>query len=583
MFVYTGEEQTYEPVGFDSDTMNITDNATETNADTYNVKVSLKDNDNYLWTDYTYGDISFSFTIQRAEPDYVVPSLMATVGQVIGEVAMPDNFSLREDIVGTDSVGTVGSGATIYLTYTPDDPDNYLVVEDIEVTLTIVESLADVKTAKIAEIDALDDTLVEADYTVASWTAFQNAITADKTAVTAKASIAEINAYDVTARVSALVTIQSVVDDFADDNSTALALTTSTVAIADKTAINTAISAYNALAEEVKAELAAEKTLLDSLLGKIAELEAELALAEAKTDAKAELDIYVDSNDYRSAEQATLATAIADGKTAIDNSADTSAVSVALANAKTAINAIKTDAEYQVEEVATALAEAKTDAKAELDLYADSNDYRSAEQATLATAIADGKTAIDNSADIVLLDIALANAKTEIDEIKTDAEYQVEEVATATALANAKTAKIAEINALMATFSQSDYRAEEWAEIEDTFASAIASVNASSSLLSLGTAVDLVSLQSSVEEVLTDSEKTAEENNPAPPEVEEGDDPASTDDENGLALGLGLGLGLPLALGVVMLLLLFLNKFGVLGLGFVDKQKWLKFFHNSKK
>ncbi|MDR3002521.1 MAG: hypothetical protein LBU89_14840, partial [Fibromonadaceae bacterium] len=52
-----------------------------------------------------------------------------------------------------------------------------------------------------------------------------------------------------------------------------------TVAIADKAAVNAALTAYNALNTAVRALLTAEKTLLDNLLVKIGELEAEAEAA----------------------------------------------------------------------------------------------------------------------------------------------------------------------------------------------------------------------------------------------------------------------------------------------------------------
>ena len=100
----------------------------------------------------------------------------------------------------------------------------------------------------------------------------------------------------------------------------------------------------------------------------------------------------------------------------------------ALANAKSVIDEIKTDAELTAEEAAQALANAKTTAKANLETYVNAGDYRLAEQEELATAIANGKTAIDNATDVAGVETALANAKTVIDQIPTDAELTAEEI-----------------------------------------------------------------------------------------------------------------------------------------------------------
>ena len=160
------------------------------------------------------------------------------------------------------------------------------------------------------------------------------------------------------------------------------------------------------------------------------------ALATAKTNAKASLETYVNAEDYRQAQQTELATAIANGKTAIDNATDVAGVETALANAKSVIDEIKTDAELTAEETAQALANAKTTAKASLETYVNAEDYRQAQQEELATAIANGKTAIDNATDVAGVETALANAKTVIDNIETDAQITAKEPTITTTLSN---------------------------------------------------------------------------------------------------------------------------------------------------
>jgi len=160
------------------------------------------------------------------------------------------------------------------------------------------------------------------------------------------------------------------------------------------------------------------------------------ALVEAKTNAKTNLETYVNAEDYRQAQQEELATAIANGKTAIDNATDLASVETALLNAKTVIDEIKTDAELTAEETAQALANAKTTAKASLETYVNAEDYRQAQQEELATAIANGKTAIDNATDVAGVETALANAKTVIDNIETDAQITAKEPTITTTLSN---------------------------------------------------------------------------------------------------------------------------------------------------
>ena len=193
---------------------------------------------------------------------------------------------------------------------------------------------------------------------------------------------------------------------------------------ASKEKIDAARAAYDALSDDQKALVTNADALTTAETAYAA-----LELAQAKTDAKDTLDNYKNAADYREAQQTELANAITEGKEAIDAAADTDAVAAALANAKTAIDAIKTDAELTAEEE---LADAKADAKAELDSYKNAADYREAQQTELANAIADGEQAIDAATTVAEVNTALANAKTAIDAIKTDAQLTAEELAVET-------------------------------------------------------------------------------------------------------------------------------------------------------
>lgn len=86
-----------------------------------------------------------------------------------------------------------------------------------------------------------------------------------------------------------------------------------------------------------------------------------------------------------------------------------------------------TDVLFPEEEAAQALAKVKADAKAALDSYKKAADYREAQKAELAKAIADGKAAIDAAADVKAVEAALADAKAVLDTVKTDAQLTEEE------------------------------------------------------------------------------------------------------------------------------------------------------------
>lgn len=234
---------------------------------------------------------------------------------------------------------------------------------------------------------------------------------------------------------------------------------------------------------------------------------ADTTLADAKTAAKAALDSYAKAEDYRDAQKTELATAIANGKAAIDAAADTAAVDAALASAKTAIDGIKTDAELTAEEelaAAEALAAAKTAAKAQLDAYADADDYRDAQKTELATAITNGKAAIDAAADTAAIDAALASAKAVVDDIKTDAELTAEEELAAEALAAAKTAAKAQLD----TYADADdYRDAQKTELATAIANGKAAIDAATDTAAVNAA--LASAKTVIDAIETDAEITA--------------------------------------------------------------------------
>ena len=235
--------------------------------------------------------------------------------------------------------------------------------------------------------------------------------------------------------------------------------------------------------------------------------EKDAALTNAKALAKNALDTYVTASSYREAQKTALATAIANGKTAIDAAADSAAVDAAVAAAKTAIDAIPTDAELTAEEnaaAAQALAAAKTNAKTALDAYVDADDYREAQQTELATAIANGKTAIDAAADSAAVDAAVAATKTVIDAIPTDAELTTEENATAQALA---TAKANAKSALDAYVDADDYREAQQTELATAIANGKTAIDAATDAAGVDSA--LAAAKAEIDAIETDAEITA--------------------------------------------------------------------------
>ena len=262
-----------------------------------------------------------------------------------------------------------------------------------------------------------------------------------------------------------------------------------------KAKIDEARAAYDALTDAQKA-LVSNADALTTAETTYTELKAAADLAQAKTDAKAELAAYKNADDYRDAQKTELANAIAAGNEAIDAAADTAAVAAALASAKAVMGAIKTDAQLTAEE----LAAAKTAAKAQLAAYKNADDYRDAQKTELANAIAAGNEAIDAAADTAAVAAALASAKAVMGAIKTDAQLTAEE------LAAAKTAAKAQLAAYK---NADDYRETQQTELTNAIDDGIAAINAATNTDEVAAALEAA--KAVMDAIKTDAQLTAEE------------------------------------------------------------------------
>ncbi len=102
-----------------------------TNAGTYYVKATVAATNVYTGLEST----PVSFKINKATPEYTVPDgLKANVGQTLSDVTLPEGFSWMD--AETTSVGAKGSN-TFKVKYTPTDLNNYVVVENINVSIAV--------------------------------------------------------------------------------------------------------------------------------------------------------------------------------------------------------------------------------------------------------------------------------------------------------------------------------------------------------------------------------------------------------------------------------------------------------------
>lgn len=218
---------------------------------------------------------------------------------------------------------------------------------------------------------------------------------------------------------------------------------------------------------------------------------------EAKTAAIAELESYVSLSNYRDVEKAQVTAAIEAGKTAINSATTKEEVQTALASAKATIDAIKTAAQYEAEE----LAASKTSAISSLESYVSLDDYRDDEKELVTAAINEGKTKINAATSIAEVEAALSAAKAKIDEIKTKAEIEAEELASAKATA---------ISTLESYLDKTNYYDDQVGEIDNILAEGKASIEAAlnvsevnSTLVVYKEKLDAVLTKSQIDEIYT--------------------------------------------------------------------------------
>ena len=154
-----------------------------------------------------------------------------------------------------------------------------------------------------------------------------------------------------------------------------------------------------------------------------------ISIAEYKADKKAELSEYREGKadaDYFSAQVGELNGAIATANTAIDGASTTEAIDRAVADCKAALDAVKTKQAFI------------TAAQAELDGYkSEENYFRPEEAAQRSSIVQEAKADVAAAESAEAVNAIVAEAKTAIDALKTNAQYADEEFAALKATAKA--------------------------------------------------------------------------------------------------------------------------------------------------
>ena len=124
-YIYNGQAQTAEVSGYDPQTMQIA-GATATAAGTYTITVTP----NIRWKDFSADPVTVTWTVEKAEPQVTLPELEAKTGTVLKDIALPAHFSWK------NPDATVGTQTRFAVIYTPEDSDNYNVLElELEIKL----------------------------------------------------------------------------------------------------------------------------------------------------------------------------------------------------------------------------------------------------------------------------------------------------------------------------------------------------------------------------------------------------------------------------------------------------------------
>ena len=87
---------------------------------------------------FNTAEVAVTVNVAKANPNYEIPAnLTATVGGTLADVTLPDGWAWQDS---TEPVGAVGE-KTFKATFTPDDIENYNIVENIDVPVNVGKAL----------------------------------------------------------------------------------------------------------------------------------------------------------------------------------------------------------------------------------------------------------------------------------------------------------------------------------------------------------------------------------------------------------------------------------------------------------
>lgn len=130
-YVYSKEKQNIS-INYDNNLVDLNGTTFETNAGDYSYTLTLKDKNNYEWKDGTTDDIKRSWKIEKATPEYTIPTgLTGIKGQTLLEIPLNGRF-----IWNNPNEKILAGTHTYKATYTPEDTLNYKAINEIDITIT---------------------------------------------------------------------------------------------------------------------------------------------------------------------------------------------------------------------------------------------------------------------------------------------------------------------------------------------------------------------------------------------------------------------------------------------------------------
>lgn len=353
--------------------------------------------------------------------------------------------------------------------------------------------LDDFKASAKEELDTLRATKLDADYFTADVAVLDAAVSTAKTAIDGASDIATVegavaaakSAIDqVAPKASVINPAKEEVENYKAglfrqaEETQRLAIVENAKGLLDEATASDAVDTIVAGAKEAIDEL------------KTAAQYADEELATAKANAKSAISNYLDKANYYEEQHQAIDDAVAGGHTGVNNAADENAINQAVVDAKAVLDEIATK-----EEVVASL-------EADLSAYkADANIFRSEQKASRDSIVATALEAISVDKTFAQNSELVADAKDDIDALKTDAELTAEELATAKADAKE------EIDAYKADADL--YRDEQATQRATIIAEAKADIDEATEESQIATIVS--GAKQAIDALKTDAELTAEE------------------------------------------------------------------------